>query len=582
MLLLHLLGRPDDPALVKAAATLGSKQASDGGWRSTPGGPEDLGASVTAYLALRVHGVSPESPDMQRAAAFIIENGGVDSSDVFTRSFLALFGCWPSYYPPSFLPEIMRLSSWTGNDYHTLPVWLRVLVLPAAVARTCGTPETLPEPVRLDELIGKSSESHTAGSSSFVPKLIYRLLILSERVGLTPWRSQALEAADEWLHSRCSESDGPGAAATALIWLLIALHLLGVESSHPDMDRALQSLNELLWEEKDKLYLQPSQTPVWDTAHAQTALCASGLDPGGEPVLQAAAWLVDQEITSAGEWQASNPNVRPSGWARTFNGRWYPDISNTARVLQALQYLHDEGEEEAVAHGLIRRISVLGILDDNRLGIATQRGLAWLLSMQNPDGGWGYWDRLRETPLGPLPPFYDTPDAIDLSTAESTALVLSALSGFGYGKGAPVVKRAVVFLENIQNRDGYWEHPLCNAPIYNTWCVLEALQSVKDDTTHGQAAKAADWLRSLQNPDGGWGGPVYTAWAIMGLMAQGDVDQAVVVDGIAYLVDTQRSDGAWQDETAPAPSAPGLVSYTDDLAPLYFPLMALGKYRQIL
>jgi len=145
-----------------------------------------------------------------------------------------------------------------------------------------------------------------------------------------------------------------------------------------------------------------------------------------------------------------------------------------------------------------------------------------------------------------------------------------------------VVKRAVVFLKNTQNRDGYWECPRFNAPIYITWCVLEALQLVKEDTKRGQAVKAAEWLRDLQNPDGGWGGPVCTAWAIMGLMAQGDVDQQVVIDGVAYLVDTQRSDGAWQDETAPTPRAPGLFSYTDDLGALYFPLMALGKYRQTL
>ena len=582
MLLLYLLGRQDATALVKTAASLGNKQASEGGWRSSAGNPKDLSTSVTAYLALRVHGVPSEAPYMQRAAAFIKENGGVDTTDVFTRSFLALFGCCPSHCLPSFFPEMMCLSSWTGNAYHTLPAWLRGLALPAAVARTCASSKTLPDPVRLDELIGGNAVSHTFRSSPFIPKLIFLLLTISERVGLTPWRNQALQAADEWLHGRCSESDGPGASATALIWLLIALHFLGVEASHPDMVRPLESLNELFREEKDALHLQPYQTPVWDTAHAQAALCSSGLDPGGEAVLQAAAWLVDQEITSPGEWQAANPNVRSSGWARTFNGRWYPDIANTARVLQALQFLHDEGEGGAAAHGLISRISVQGILDDNRLGVATQRGLAWLLSMQNPDGGWGYWDRMRKMHVAPPPPFCDTPDAVDLSTAESTALSLSALSGFGYNKGAPVVKRAVVFLKNTQNRDGYWEYPRFNAPIYTTWCVLEALQSVKEDTKRGKAVKAAEWLRDLQNPDGGWGGPVCTAWAIMGLMAQGDVDQQVVVDGVAYLVDTQRSDGAWQDETAPTPRAPGLFSFTDDLGALYFPLMALGKYRQTL
>ena len=69
--------------------------------------------------------------------------------------------------------------------------------------------------------------------------------------------------------------------------------------------------------------------------------------------------------------------------------------------------------------------------------------------------------------------------------------------------------------------------------------------------------KAADWLVSIQNPDGGWGedGTSYkldyrgyepapstasqTAWALIGLMAAGAIDSPAVQRGIDYLLRTQ-------------------------------------------
>ena len=69
--------------------------------------------------------------------------------------------------------------------------------------------------------------------------------------------------------------------------------------------------------------------------------------------------------------------------------------------------------------------------------------------------------------------------------------------------------------------------------------------------------KSVDWLVSIQNSDGGWGedGESYrldykgyepapstasqTAWALMGLMAAGEVDHPAVTKGVAYLASTQ-------------------------------------------
>ena len=67
-------------------------------------------------------------------------------------------------------------------------------------------------------------------------------------------------------------------------------------------------------------------------------------------------------------------------------------------------------------------------------------------------------------------------------------------------------------------------------------------------------AKAADWLLSIQNPDGGWGEDCesyaldyrayqpfastasQTAWALLGLMAAGEVDHPSCARGVAFLL----------------------------------------------
>ena len=75
--------------------------------------------------------------------------------------------------------------------------------------------------------------------------------------------------------------------------------------------------------------------------------------------------------------------------------------------------------------------------------------------------------------------------------------------------------------------------------IYGTWSVLCALNAVAS-TRHPQMRRAVDWLLAMQNADGGWGEdgaatssisgyegastPAQTAWALLGLMAAGEVD----------------------------------------------------------
>ena len=111
--------------------------------------------------------------------------------------------------------------------------------------------------------------------------------------------------------------------------------------------------------------------------------------------------------------------------------------------------------------------------------------------------------------------------------------------------------------------------------------------------------RAANWLKCIQRPDGGWGedcdsygdpekaGKGYastsfhTAWAMLGLMAAGEVDSLELRRGAEYLIRTQQADGLWKDEWFTAPGFPRVFYLKYHGYAKYFPLWALARYRNL-
>ena len=95
------------------------------------------------------------------------------------------------------------------------------------------------------------------------------------------------------------------------------------------------------------------------------------------------------------------------------------------------------------------------------------------------------------------------------------------------------------------------------AYIYGTCFALRGLRAMGEDDHEPHIQRANEWLRSIQNPDGGWGEscasydndaftpaestPSQTAWALMGLIAGGDTYSSSVQHGIEYLIATQQA-----------------------------------------
>ena len=92
ILLMAYLGRAGEPVCVKVARYLHEHERPGGGWAIYPGGPADMSASVKAYFALKLVGVPTDDPSMVRARELILEAGGAQACNSFTRFYLALLG----------------------------------------------------------------------------------------------------------------------------------------------------------------------------------------------------------------------------------------------------------------------------------------------------------------------------------------------------------------------------------------------------------------------------------------------------------------------------------------------------------
>ena len=135
--------------------------------------------------------------------------------------------------------------------------------------------------------------------------------------------------------------------------------------------------------------------------------------------------------------------------------------------------------------------------------------------------------------------------------------------------------------------------------IYGTWSALCALNAIGVDANHIAIRHAAAWLKDIQNDDGGWGEagesyrldhtthtpalstPSQTAWALLGLMAAGEVDAPEVERGVAYLIKTLDAEDCWREERFNATGFPRVFYLRYHGYPRYFPLWALARYRNL-
>jgi squalene-hopene/tetraprenyl-beta-curcumene cyclase len=576
MLLREFLGIRTEEVTRQSAAWIRSQQQGDGGWSIYSGGEADLSASVEGYWALRLAGDPADAEHMRRARERVVDLGGLESSRIFTRIWLAMFGLWSWDDLPALPPEVVLLPSWFPLNIYDFACWARQTIVPLTVVGSHRPARRLP--FALDELHrhgGRPPQTAREPLSTWPGRfqLLDRVLHFHERHRLKRLRRHALSVATEWIVRR-QEADGCwGGIQPPWVYSLMALHLQGYPMSHPVMQRGIAGLDTFAIVENGTRRFEACQSPVWDTCLAVLALRDAGVPADHPALVRAAAWMLDEEVRVPGDWAVRRPDLPPGGWAFEFQNDNYPDLDDTAEVSMAL-----------------RRVELpAGKLRDE----AIARAVRWTFGMQCRDGGFAAFDVDNVRTLCNELPFCDFGEVIDPPSADVTAHVLEMLVAEGL-EDDPRTQRARDWLLRHQEKDGSWFGRWGANHLYGTGAVVPALVRAGVPRTDQAVRRAVRWLESVQNEDGGWGEdlrsyeddawrgrgastPSQTAWALLALLDAGE-HGATVERGIQWLVKEQRQDGGWDEPQFTGTGFPGDFYIRYHLYRISFPLMALGRY----
>jgi squalene-hopene/tetraprenyl-beta-curcumene cyclase len=371
---------------------------------------------------------------------------------------------------------------------------------------------------------------------------------------------------------------GVGAIFPAMANAVMALKTLGYPEDHPDLIRGINAVDNLLVTRVDEAFCQPCHSPVWDTCLSLSALLEAGFSSSHPAVTDGIDWLFEKRICVRGDWACQAHNLEPFAWAFQFENNFYPDLDDTASVLMA--FLRS------------------GVQNTDKHKKSIAKAVNWIVGMQSTDGGWGAFDIDSNSLYLNQIPFADHGALLDPSTPDLTARCIELLAAVGYGRDFPPITRGLEFLRREQHANGAWFGRWGVNYIYGTWSVLIALNQVGEDMSQPYMRKAVDWLKSCQNPDNGWGEtcdsyndpalagkgsstPSQTAWAVLGLMAAGEVKSAAVQYGINYLCKRQNARGGWYENLYTGTGFPGVFYLRYHGYSHYFPLWAIGVYRRL-
>lgn len=561
-----------------------------GGWPLFHDGDFNISASVKAYYALKIIGDDINADHMVRARKAILDFGGAEKANVFTRYALALFGQVPWHGVPAMPVELMLMPRWFPVNIWKFAYWSRTVIAPLLILASKRPLARNPRQVDCQELfktptdqikVWNTNPTGTRWGDFFIA--LDKLLQPLEKHVLPrlPFRKRAVRRAIEFMNPRLNGFDGLGAIFPAMANATMAFDVLGYDREHPDYKIALGSVRKLVVETRDKRkgvprYCQPCVSPIWDTSLAAHALLEAGVERTDKKLIAACDWLANEQILDVkGDWAVNTPDLRPGGWAFQYKNDYYPDVDDTAVVGMLLHRVDPDKYRENI-----------------------DRAAEWIIGMQSTNGGWGAFDIDNDADFLNSIPFADHGALLDPPTVDVAARCLSFLAQIGYDKDHPTIKRGIEFLKAEQEEDGSWFGRWGTNYVYGTWSALCALNAAGQDMQAPWVQNSVKWLKSRQRPDGGWGEdgatywddrkaevktstPSQTAWALLGLMAAGEVDEAEVTKGIAYINKQPRDGAKWQEEAYTAVGFPRVFYLRYHGYSAFFPTWALGRYANL-
>lgn len=579
IILLRTLELNDEELIVQLTERIRSKQETNGAWKLFH--DEDRGnvsATVEAYYSLLYSGyVDMDDSKMLEAKKFILTNGGLEKSHLFTKLMLSLTGQypWPAYFP---IPiEMVLLPPYFPINFYDFSVYGRANIAPILilankkyVKTTTGSPDLsdLFLPGKTDEFLNSQDIQelfamigHDLQSVIGLPQVVH---------------SSAIEYTKQYMLDHI-EPDGTLYSYFSSTFLMIfALLSLGHSSNDPMIVKAVQGLKGMKCTIDGHSHIQYTTATVWNTSLISYVLQVADVPPS-EPVVQKAnQYLVNRQQYRYGDWAIHNPGVSPGGWGISASNTMNPDIDDTTASLRALSQL---------------------VRLDPRFQQTWDRGTLWIMSMQNNDGGWASFERNVDAPFLDFLAIEGGKFLLaDPSTTDLTGRTLEFLGGYtDMPKNHVIMKKGMDWLVHHQEKDGSWYGRWGIFYIYGTWAAITGLIAAGVNKESPAIQKAVHWLLAIQNPDGGWGEScksdlasayvplgssniTQTAWAIDALIAYSDQITPEINAGIAYLL-TSLHKNDWS-HSYPVGQGMGGAFYIHYHSYQYiFPLLALARYE---
>jgi len=558
-----------------------SLQTSSGVWKAYSDEKSgNLSITIQAYCALLYSGYfTQEHPGLKKAEAFILKNGGLGNSHFLTKWMLAVNGLypWPTlfYIPMTFLliPPSFPLNFYQFSNY------ARIHFIPMMVAANKKYTIKSSYTPNLNHLIIRSSSANenwehpfaTRTNSSFTNEMnkLLRLPEYLHRLGY--------QKAESYMLKRLEDDGTLYSYASSTFFMIYALLSLGHKQSSPTVLNAINGLKHLISTNCEGIHLENSTSTVWDTALLSYALQEANVSSTSPMINKSVEYLLSMQHTKKGDWKIHNPNITPGGWGFSHNNTINPDNDDTSAALRALT--RQARKEQKVRN-------------------AWYKGVAYLLSMQNADGGWAAFEKNTDFEMLTYLPLDNAEDAaIDPSTPDLTGRVLEFLGNYaGLTKTHPSVKAAINWLMENQEDNGSWYGRWGVCYIYGTWAAVTGLLAVGISPTSPAIKKAINWLESIQLNSGGWGEscasseekryvplsfstPSQTSWALDALIQSRAFSKLSVQKGISHLI----NDSSFTEEGRTYPTGiglPGQFYITYHSYNLLFPLLTLAHYQK--
>lgn len=586
IIFMHFMGCVEPELQAKLSNYLLEVQQADGSWNLFPGGEGYFSTTVESYFALKLAGMRAGDDKITAARRWVLTRGGIPKAGMLARFYLACLGQvqWNATVAvpveiallrPTWPVNVYDLSSWARGTLFGLML-LQATQPVVKVSYEAGVLELYIEPPHFTKFGLPRGRRRLSLRTAF--NQLDCLLRLYNRHPLKGMRQRALAAAEKWLLEHQEENGSWGGIEPCYLISAMALKGLGYRTDHPVLAKAISASRELLWDlGNERTMCTPCVSPNWDTAWAARALLDSGC-PGNHPALRhAGQWLIDHQIFKPGDWSIKRPNLAPGGWAFEFYNDHYPDVDDSAVIVGVLA-------ETAMEN-----------MDARQRAVAV--GCNWVIGMQSRDGGFSAFDADNDSDWLNSLPYSELGVATDPTCPDLTGRVLEMMAAAGYRADHPVAARAIAWLRRHQSPDGSWWGRWGVNYIYGTFSALCGLRAIGLGPEDPMMGRGAAWLKAKQNPDGGWGesclsdrdptwrgkGPStasQTAWAVMGLLAGDAAPGEALERGVRWLTQRQNAQGGWDEPEFTGTGFPNHFYLRYHMYALYFPLIALGRYRR--